>query len=153
MATMAPRARAIRSEQLFYLVMAAAILVTIFAGFAPSFYLRGAVAPYAPMLQLSPLVLLHGLLFTGWVTLFAVQAGLISAGRTDLHRKLGVLGFFSWSRRWSWWERWRRCTGVARHSGPPELPPLVWLAVPLFDVPVFGSHRCRALQPATSADA
>lgn len=144
MATRAPRARALHSERLFYFGMATAILVTIFAGFAPSFYLRGVLTPYAPIRAMSPLVLLHGLLFTGWVMLFAVQAGLISAGRVDLHRKLGVLGFFMVAAMIVVGTL-AALHGVARHSGPPDVAPLVWLAVPLVDVPVFGGLIGAAL--------
>jgi len=137
MATMVERARApLSSERRFYLGMAIAILAIMFAGFAPSFYLRGVVAPYTPYLPMSPLVLLHGLLFTTWLILFMTQVSLVSARRPDIHRKLGIaafamlpamviVGFLA------------ALGGVARHSGPPELSPLTWLAVPMLDIPVF----------------
>jgi hypothetical protein len=137
MATMVERTRApLGSERRFYLGMAIAILAIMFAGFAPTFYLRGLVPPYSHHMPMSPLVLLHGLLFTLWLILFMSQVSLVSARRPDIHRKLGIAGFamlpamvivgFL-----------AAIGGVARHSGPPEFSPLTWLAVPLLDIPVF----------------
>ena len=60
---MAPR---LAAERRFFFWMAAAILATIFAGFAPSFYLRGLVPSYAPYLPMTWLVLFHGLLFSAY---------------------------------------------------------------------------------------
>jgi hypothetical protein len=145
MATMVERRRApLNSERRFYLFMAVAILAIMFAGFAPSFYLRGVVPPYAPFLPMSALVLLHGLLFSLWLILFISQVSLVSAHRPDVHRRLGIAGFvllpamvvvgFL-----------AALGGVARHSGPPELSPLTWLAVPMFDIPVFAGLIGAAL--------
>lgn len=59
------------------------------AGFAPTFYARGALSGLAPL----PLaVALHGIAGTAWVLLFAIQSGLIAARRSGWHRRLGVLG-------------------------------------------------------------
>lgn len=136
MATMAPCMRAIRSERFFYLGMAIAILAVVFTGFAPSFYLRGTIAARVPMLPLTPLVIAHGLLFSSWILLFMAQVGLVTAGRVDLHRRLGLLGF-ALVAAMIVIGTLAALNGVARHSGPPDIAPLTWLAVPLFDVPVF----------------
>jgi hypothetical protein len=40
----------------------------------------------------SPLVHIHGALFTTWVLLFIVQTALVAQGRVALHRKLGIAG-------------------------------------------------------------
>ena len=86
---MATRAVAPRlaAERRFYFWMAAAILATIFAGFAPSFYLRGVVPAYRPYLPMTWLVALHGLIFSCWALLFMTQIALVSAGRPDIHRR------------------------------------------------------------------
>lgn len=144
MATMAPRARALKNERLFYLGMASAILVAIFIGFAPSFYVRGAVQGVRPLLPLTPLVLTHGLLFTSWVLLFMTQVGLVSAGRVDLHRKLGQIGIFVLAAMIVVGTL-AALGGVARHSGRPDVPPLSFLAIPLLDVPVFTTLFCAGL--------
>jgi hypothetical protein len=137
MATIAEGARApLGSERRFYLGMGLAILAVLFIGFAPSFYLRGMVPAYAPYLPMTPLVLLHGLLFTAWLLLFISQVGLISARRPDVHRRLGIAGFVLLPAMAAV-GLVTALEGVARHSGPPDVPPLAWLAVPLLDIPVF----------------
>jgi hypothetical protein len=80
-------ARAQRPVRGFYVGMAIAFLVAVFAGFARSFYLRPTTTP-----PLAPLVVVHGIVFSGWVLLFLAQATLVAAGRTSLHRWLGAAG-------------------------------------------------------------
>jgi hypothetical protein len=76
------------SDRRFYSGMAVAIALTAFAGFAPTFYLRSAFTA----LPLSPLIALHGTLFTGWILLLLAQASLVAARRVDWHRRLGLAG-------------------------------------------------------------
>ncbi|HET7904720.1 MAG TPA: hypothetical protein VFM17_09170 [Candidatus Eisenbacteria bacterium] len=83
-ATAAPR----RNDRRFYTVMAVLIALIVFAGFAPSFYLR----PLFESRQLTGLLIVHGILFSAWITLLVVQVRLVAAKRTDIHRKLGVAG-------------------------------------------------------------
>jgi len=68
--------------------MSLLMLVIVLVGFAPSYFLRGAVFAHLPSL----LVHLHGAVFSTWIILFVIQSSLISAGNIRLHRKLGVLG-------------------------------------------------------------
>ena len=75
-------------DRRFFSGMALAMLVTVVVGFAPSYVLKA----YFDAPALSPLVHLHGALFTTWMVLFLVQALLVAAQRTPLHRRLGVLG-------------------------------------------------------------
>lgn len=72
-------------ERRFFLGMAAAMVAITFVGFAPSYYLSTVFA--GPKLSL--LVHIHGAVFTLWMLLYVVQTGLISAGRTDVHRVVG----------------------------------------------------------------
>lgn len=136
MATRVAGVAARTSERRFYGGMAAAILLTNIVGFAPSYYLRGLVEPYAPVLPTTPLVHLHGALFSGWILLFVAQVGLVGARRADLHRKLGlaafallpamiVVGLIT------------ALHAALRFPGLPNISPLQFLAVPLFDIPVF----------------
>ena len=77
-----------RADRLFYSVMAAAVILTVFCGFARTYYLTAWTG--AP--SLSPLVHVHGVVFTGWTLLFLAQTLLVAGGRTDLHRRLGTVG-------------------------------------------------------------
>lgn len=77
-----------RRERWFYVAMSIAAVITVFAGFAPTYYLR----PYYNSTPLIPLLHLHGMVFTSWLALFMVQTTLVAAHRTDIHRRLGILG-------------------------------------------------------------
>jgi hypothetical protein len=77
-----------RRERWFYVGMSIALVITVFAGFAPTYYLR----PYFTRTPLILLLHLHGLVFTSWIVLFVIQTTLVAAHRTDIHRRLGILG-------------------------------------------------------------
>jgi len=72
----------------FFTGMATAVMATVIAGFAPTYYLKPLFATPA----LTVPVHVHGALFTAWVLLFVVQTSLVAANRTALHRRLGVVG-------------------------------------------------------------
>jgi hypothetical protein len=59
-----------------------------FAGFAPTYFLRG----LSDLPPLSVRAHVHGAIFTAWMLLFIVQAALVRADRRDLHRLLGTIG-------------------------------------------------------------
>lgn len=90
MATVMAAARSPRivADRRFYTGMAAALIGVTFIGFAPTYYLANAFDAPA----LSPLVHLHGIVFSAWMLLFFGQTGLIAARRTDLHRITGMFG-------------------------------------------------------------
>ena len=77
-----------RRERWFYVGMSIAFLITVFAGFAPTYYLRS----YFNATPLMPLLHVHGIVFTSWLVLFLIQTTLVAAHRTDIHRRLGILG-------------------------------------------------------------
>lgn len=86
----APGTRANRRfEHLFFSGMALVILAVVFRGFASSYYLAGVFRAPLP----SILVHIHGAAFTCWILLLVTQTSLVSAGRVDIHRRLGVAGF------------------------------------------------------------
>ncbi|WP_157082176.1 hypothetical protein [Sphingomonas pruni] len=86
MATVAGRVGGrLSNERRFFAGMAVAMIVATFVGFAPSYYLSSVFA--GP--RLSMLVHVHGAVFTLWMLLYALQTGLVSAGRTDVHRVIG----------------------------------------------------------------
>ena len=76
------------ADDIFFTTMSVIMLAIIFMGFASSYFLRGAVFSHLA----SPLVHLHGAVFSSWIILFVVQSSLVSAGNIRLHRKLGIAG-------------------------------------------------------------
>lgn len=123
----------------FFVVMASAVIVTVFAGFAPTFYLRGAFTQDRPM---SALLHLHGIVFSAWVGLFLVQTLLIARGSRRLHQRLGALGAAIAAAMVvlvvaAMVEQLRRVNGF-----PP--PPLA-LALSAFDIVVFALLVAAAL--------
>jgi hypothetical protein len=113
------------------------MVLSIFAGFAPTFYLKPVMGT-PQMLPLTPLVMLHGAVFSGWALLFVAQVWLVGAGRTDIHRRLGMAGF-GLLVAMAILGTLAALHGVARASGPPIVPPLSWLAVPLLSIPVYSA--------------
>jgi uncharacterized membrane protein YozB (DUF420 family) len=124
------------AEHRFFTGMSVAILVTVAVGFSRSFFLR----PLFPDWH-SPsesVFYVHGAAFTAWIVLLLVQASLVASGRTDLHRRvgpfgvvlavsmvvLGTLGALVAA---------RRATGFV----DIPVPPLQFLAIPLFDMVLF----------------
>jgi len=80
---------AARRERVFFGGMTIAMLATVIAGFGPSYYFSSVSASAR---ELTPALHLHGAAFTTWMLLLVVQSTLISAGRVDIHRRLGVAG-------------------------------------------------------------
>jgi hypothetical protein len=122
-----------RREHTFYLGMTIAMVVTVFAGFAPTYYLR----PYFIQSPLQPLLHLHGLIFTSWVVLFIVQTTLVAAKRVNTHRRLGIAGGVIASLMIIVGVTTaiiRASQGATPPGGPP---PEVFLVVPLGDMLVF----------------
>jgi len=136
---MATRARPqlrLTNERLFYSGMALLIFALVVIGFAPTWFMRGSLETIRPLRPMTPLVILHGTLFTCWIALFVAQAGLISARQHKLHMKLGlatialgatmvVVGVLT------------AVGQVVRGSSPPGLAPLTFFAIPFLDMVVF----------------
>jgi hypothetical protein len=77
-----------KADNIFFTTTAVMMLVIVVSGFAPSYFLKGAVFAHLP----SVLVHLHGAVFSSWIFLYVIQTGLISAKNFKLHRRLGLLG-------------------------------------------------------------
>jgi hypothetical protein len=78
-----------RTDNYFFSGMALLLLVTVLVGFARTYFLAGVFRAPLP----SVLVHVHGAIFTCWILLLITQVSLVSAGRVDIHRKLGLAGF------------------------------------------------------------
>jgi hypothetical protein len=72
----------------FYAGTAVAFALSVFVGFSRTYYFRGLFG--TP--HLSTLKHIHGAVFTLWMVFFVCQTLLVSAGRTDLHRRIGWAG-------------------------------------------------------------
>ena len=121
-----------RRERLFYPGMVLAIVITVFAGFSRTFYLR----PYFQTQPLIPLLVLHGVFFSSWILLLITQTTLVATKRTRTHMRLGIAGGVL------------AClmvvigtvTALVRANGPSPVPgvnPLSFLTIPLGDMLVF----------------
>lgn len=122
-----------RSDSVFFPLMAVAMTLVVFIGFARTYYLKS----YFDTPPLTPLRIVHGAVFTSWMVLFIVQTGFVAANRRDIHRRLGLAG-----------------AGVAvlmvglgvalavsalreGHAPPGAPPPSVLFALPIFTIVVF----------------
>lgn len=118
-------------DRRLYILAAIAAIIIVFAGFARTYYLKGAYGGPA----LTGLVQLHGFVMTLWIAIFLLQTTLIASGRTALHRRVGVVGAVA--------AALVVVVGVstaitaARLGVTPGPPPLVFLAIPLGDMLVF----------------
>ena len=142
-----PSARVVGGyDRLFYGGMAVAMALTVFAGFAPTYYLR--LVSDGPQATLSggpftPLVHLHGALFTAWVVFFIVQTALVSSRKVAVHRKLGVAGGVLAAAMVVAGTSVAIAT-AARGSAPPGADPLAFLVIPLFDMILFATFVTAA---------
>jgi fumarate reductase subunit C len=76
-------------ERFFFSGMAILLCVVVFIGFSPTYFRAGMLRAPLP----SPILHIHGAVFTLWMVLFVVQVGLISARRVAWHRSLGIIAF------------------------------------------------------------
>ena len=137
-----------RHDHRFYVGMAVALALTVFAGFAGTYYLP--LVTGRPKLTLSgapftSLVHVHAVLFTGWVAFFIVQTALVAGRRVAVHRQMGIAG--------------AALAGVmvvvgtllaieaaGRGAAPPGMDPLAFLAIPIFDMVLFTTFIAVALR-------
>lgn len=135
-------------DRVFYGGVAVSMALMAVAGFAPTFYLRlfsgGPMATFGSGRPFTPLIYIHGALFTAWVALFILQTALISARRVTLHRRIGVGGALL-AAAMIVVATTTALAAVKRGSAPPGIPPLVFLAIPLFDMVMFTTFITAAL--------
>jgi len=134
-------------DRLFYGGMAIAMAVIVFSGFAATYYMRFlAGGPWATLSggPFTSLVHLHGALFTGWVLLFIAQTALVASRRVAAHRRLGVAGAVLAAAMVL--AGTSTAIATARRGGaPPGVDPLAFLAIPIFDMILFGTFITAAL--------
>jgi hypothetical protein len=133
-------------DRLFYSGMAITMAMSVFVGFARTYYLSAYFGTTTTISggPFSTVVRLHAALFTTWVLLFIVQTSLVASHRVALHKRLGiavavVAGMMI-------------VVGTAtalqlayRGGAPPGVDSRAFLAIPLGDMLVFGSLLIAAL--------
>ena len=121
------------NDRIFFICGAIVVALVALVGFARTFYLKA----FFDTPALTPLVHLHGIVMTLWVSLYVVQTWLVATHRTRIHRRLGIFVAL-----------WAvvvlvvgTSTGImsAKLGHSPGPPPLRFLAVPLGDMVVFGT--------------
>ena len=156
MATLARPRGALNAERRFFIGMAAALLVTVFVGFAPTYYLlpvfdgvtsRGVRASEA----LTPLVHVHSLVFSAWLVLFIVQTGLVAARRTDIHRALGVAGLLL-AAAIVVIGLMTAIESARRGNSPPGWEPRAFLLVPVASIVLFAGFFAAGFARRRRAD-
>jgi hypothetical protein len=143
----APVRRVGSHDRVFYGSVAVSMALMAIVGFAPTFYLglfRGGPMATFGGRPYTPLIYIHGALFTAWVALFIVQTALISARRVALHRRIGVGGAVLAAAMIAV-ATMTALAAAKRGSGPAGIPPLSFLAIPLFDMMMFTTFITAAL--------
>ena len=129
------------TERGVYLGLAITITAAVVLGFARTFFFRPWYPQYAQAHGAPETIFyVHGVAFTAWLLLLLAQPSLVTAGRVDVHRRLGwvgaalavimvVLGTVG------------SLIAAARPSGFIDIPmpPLQFLVVPFNLIVLFGS--------------
>jgi hypothetical protein len=76
-------------ERAFFGFMAVLLCAVVIIGFSRTYFGAGFLRAPLP----SPILHVHGAVFTLWMVLFLVQSALISARRVRWHRSLGIVAF------------------------------------------------------------
>lgn len=123
-----------RFDHIFFSVTALMMAATVYVGFAPTYYMAGIFRAPLP----STIIHIHGAAFSCWILLLITQTSLTSAGRVDIHRRLGLIGFGLASVM--------VILGVlastdrlARGTAPPGLDPYFFYIIPLGDMFIFAT--------------
>src|SRR5690348_12951515 len=72
----------------FYWLIACALALLVFVGFARTFYLRS----WFDVPPLTTLLYLHAIATSAWVALFVIQTRLIATNKVGTHMQLGIAG-------------------------------------------------------------
>jgi hypothetical protein len=79
----------LRSNDVFFLSMAAVAAIAVLIGFARTYFLAGMMLAPLPSL----LVHIHAVVFLSWIVLFSTQISLVATQHVNLHRRVGAFGF------------------------------------------------------------
>jgi len=148
-ATLRPSSRSVSGayDRIFYSGIAIVMGLTVFAGFARTYF--GPLAIGGPRATQSggpwtTLVHAHAALFTSWVLLFIVQTALVAGRRVAVHRRLGIAGAVLAASMVVAGSL--LAIGTAARGGTANgMEPLPFLVIPLFDLALFSGFVIAAL--------
>ena len=92
MATIAQAPVRIRSDRLFYTSMGLAIAAVTFWGFSATYFLSAWMTAPPTTPDWTPLLAVHGAIFTAWMVLMVAQPMLVASRNLRVHRRLGYVG-------------------------------------------------------------
>jgi len=121
------------TDRAFYVGMAVAAVVTVFVGFAPTYFLRSRCVAQPLPLYLE----LHGIVFTAWIVALVAQTTLVAVRRVDLHRRLGWAGVVVAALMVVMAVTAGILSGRRDVAAGHEAEALSFLTVPFFDIGVF----------------
>lgn len=132
-------------DRAFYSGMAILMALTVFIGFARSYYLSAFFgAATVSGRPITPLLHVHGLLFSAWVVLFVVQTALVATRRLAVHRRLGMASM-ALAAAMIVVGTSTAIDAAASGAAPVGVDPLAFLAIPLFDMVLFGGFVTGAM--------
>ena len=128
------------------------MLAIVLVGFSRSFFLRP-LFPEWPSPR-ETIFYVHGTLFAAWIALLVTQTSLIAASRTAVHRRLSVCGI-ALACAMVVVGTYSALVGAARPTGyiGVPVPPLQFLAIPLFDMVLFAGFVSLAVARRRDAQA
>lgn len=137
-----------RMDRAFHVTAAVAAAIIVFVGFSPTFFLRGGEPP-----PLTPLVVLHGVVFSGWMIAYALQAALVASRKRELHKTLGYV-FTGLGVAMILLGMKTAIEAVRRGSGgTADLDPRVFMVIPFFDFVLFAGFLWAGYYWRRSAEA
>lgn len=123
-----------RFDHYFFSGTAWLMLASVMLGFGPTYYFVGLLSAPLP----SRIIHIHGAVFSCWILLLIAQNSLAWAGRVDVHRKLGLVGFVLACLMVV--VGWMAATDrLIRGTAPPGLDTYFFYIVPVTDMVVFGT--------------
>jgi FtsH-binding integral membrane protein len=130
-------------DHVFFPGMAVLLLGSVFLGFAHSYYLAGMFHARLP----SAIIHIHGAIFSSWILFLLAQTTLVAAGRTDVHRRIGIAGFLL-ACLMVVVGVWASTNSLARNFAPPGVDAKTFYIIPItdmliFSVLVFSAYRAR----------
>ena len=118
-------------ERRFFFYLTLICVLTVFAGFSPSYYLKNVIHAPPP---LSAMTHVHGVIFTAWALLFLLQTFLVGFGRPALHRRLGLLAIMLFGAVTAVGVTTAINAARLGHAPPGAPAPIIFLAVPLMGI-------------------